>query len=142
MNLEKYFPVNREMSNYRDRTFVGTDDEYYTALRNSSTIYIGQLDQAINEERLWAMFSLCGDIKRIIMGVNKKDNYFPCGFCFIEFYKIEDANKAVRCFNNVRLNDKHIKCDIDYGFIEGRQYGRGAHGGQHRDDNIKIRKIR
>lgn len=37
---------------------------------------------------------------------------------------------AVRYINGTRLDDRIIRTDWDAGFIEGRQYGRGKHGGQ------------
>lgn len=37
---------------------------------------------------------------------------------------------AVRYINGTRLDDRIIRTDWDAGFVEGRQYGRGKHGGQ------------
>ncbi len=42
----------------------------------------------------------------------------------------EDAENAVRYVNGTRLDDRIIRTDWDAGFVEGRQYGRGKHGGQ------------
>jgi len=36
----------------------------------------------------------------------------------------------LRYVNGTRLDDRVIRCDWDAGFKEGRQYGRGKHGGQ------------
>jgi hypothetical protein len=36
----------------------------------------------------------------------------------------------MRYVNGTRLDDRIIRTDWDAGFIEGRQYGRGKHGGQ------------
>jgi hypothetical protein len=33
------------------------------------------------------------------------------------------------------LDERQIRCDLDYGFVEGRQLGRGRSGGQVRDEH-------
>lgn len=35
----------------------------------------------------------------------------PCGFCFVEYYASEDTEAAVRYLNNLRLDDRQIRCD-------------------------------
>lgn len=32
--------------------------------------------------------------------------------------------------NGIKLDERKIYVDMDYGFVEGRQYGRGRSGGQ------------
>lgn len=46
------------------------------------------------------------------------------------YYTREDAENAVRYINGMRLDDRVIRTDWDAGFVDGRQYGRGKHGGQ------------
>jgi nuclear cap-binding protein subunit 2 len=93
------------------------------------------------------LFRRSGDIRRVIMGIDRFQKT-PCGFCFVEyvfdscaFLRIEkvyqiryytraDAEDALRYVNGTRLDDRVIRCDWDAGFKEGRQYGRGKHGGQ------------
>lgn len=58
----------------------------------------------------------------------------PCGFCFVEYYTREDALACMRYINKSKLDERVIKTDIDAGFKEGRQYGRGKSGGQIRDE--------
>lgn len=140
MRLEKYLQNKTELFAYRDRKFQGNEDEYIASLRNSRTIYIGNLSTKVEEERLWAIFGLCGEIKRVVMGINRSTLY-PCGFAFVEFYNVECARKAC-LFNGLRLSGKYIKVDVDYGFREGRQYGRGVFGGQFKEDYAKRKKLR
>ncbi|ULU09759.1 hypothetical protein L3Y34_014261 [Caenorhabditis briggsae] len=61
----------------------------------------------------------------------------PCGFCFVEYYTREDAELALQNISNTRMDDRVIRADWDAGFVEGRQYGRGKHGGQVRDEYRK-----
>jgi nuclear cap-binding protein subunit 2 len=79
------------------------------------------------------MFSSCGEIKRIIMGLNKQTKT-PCGFCFVEYYNKSDASNAINILNNTMLDCRLIRVDWDTGFEEGRQFGRGWTGAQKRDE--------
>ncbi|VDN36497.1 unnamed protein product [Gongylonema pulchrum] len=60
-----------------------------------------------------------------------------CHDFHFRYYLREDAEDAMRCINGTRLDDRIIRTDWDAGFVEGRQYGRGKHGGQVRDEYRK-----
>ncbi|KAJ8031016.1 Nuclear cap-binding protein subunit 2 [Holothuria leucospilota] len=111
----------------------GNLSEQEKRLRQSTTLYIGNLSFYTTEEQIFELFSKCGDIKRIIMGLDKIKKT-PCGFCFVEFYRREDAKHALMYISGTRLDDRIIRGDWDAGFVEGRQYGRGKSGGQVRDE--------
>jgi nuclear cap-binding protein subunit 2 len=85
------------------------------------------------EEQLYELFGKAGDVKRIVMGLDKFKRT-PAGFCFVEYYSREDAANGLRYINGTRLDDRIIRTDWDAGFIEGRQFGRGKSGGQVRDE--------
>eukprot|EP01119_Soliformovum_irregulare_P023840 TRINITY_DN8417_c0_g1_i1.p1 TRINITY_DN8417_c0_g1~~TRINITY_DN8417_c0_g1_i1.p1 ORF type:complete len:190 (+),score=42.96 TRINITY_DN8417_c0_g1_i1:168-737(+) len=119
-------------SAYRDhKTQYEIDVE--DALQTSCTLYIGNLSFYTTEEQIYELFSKCGEVKRIIMGLDKVKKT-PCGFCFVEYYTHEDARDAIQFINGTRLDDRNIRTDWDAGFREGRQYGRGKTGGQVRDE--------
>lgn len=59
----------------------------------------------------------------------------PCGFCFVEYFTREDAEKSVQFLCDTKLDERTIRVDYDVGFKEGRQYGRGRSGGQVRDEH-------
>lgn len=48
----------------------------------------------------------------------------------IRFYSREDAEDAVKYISGTILDDRPIRVDFDWGFQEGRQWGRGRSGGQ------------
>lgn len=75
------------------------------------------------------VFSKVGDVKRIVMGLDKQ-KHTPCGFCFVVYYTREDTEDCVKYVNGTMLDDRPIRVDFDWGFVEGRQYGRGRSGGQ------------
>lgn len=92
-------------------------------------MYIGNLSFFTTEEQIFELFMRAGDIKRIIMGLDRVKKT-PCGFCFVEYYTRDDAEGCVRYINGTRLDYRVIRVDWDAGFEEGRQYGRGKSGGQ------------
>ncbi|KAM5276326.1 nuclear cap-binding protein subunit 2 isoform 1-T1 [Hipposideros larvatus] len=133
-------PVQRESSGSSDggrfhglRLGKGDIDEQEKLLKKSCTLYVGNLSFYTTEEQIYELFSKSGDIKKIIMGLDKMKKT-ACGFCFVEYYLRADAENAMRYINGTRLDDRIIRTDWDAGFKEGRQYGRGRSGGQVRDE--------
>lgn len=122
-----------DLSSYRDQHFKGSRSEQERSLRDSTTLYVGNLSFYTTEEQIHELFSRCGDVRVIVMGLDKYKKT-PCGFCFVEYYTRAEAEAAMRFVNGTRLDDRLIRVDWDAGFIEGRQYGRGKTGGQVRDE--------
>ncbi|KAK6194486.1 hypothetical protein SNE40_000112 [Patella caerulea] len=122
-----------QISTYRDQHFKGSRTDQDHLLLLSTTLYVGNLSFYTTEEQIFDLFSRAGDVKRVIMGLDKVRKT-PCGFCFVEYYSREDAENAIRYVNGTRLDDRIIRTDWDAGFKEGRQYGRGKSGGQVRDE--------
>ncbi|OXB63991.1 hypothetical protein ASZ78_014755 [Callipepla squamata] len=118
-----------DLSQYRDQHFRGTRYDQERLLRKSCTLYVGNLSFYTTEEQIHELFGKSGDIKKIIMGLDKVKKT-ACGFCFVEYYARGDAENAMRYINGTRLDDRIIRTDWDAGFKEGRQYGRGRSGGQ------------
>lgn len=125
---------------YRDKQFKGGEEEWKKKLDASTTVYVGNLSCYTNEYQLYELFSRCGSIKRIIMGLDKIKKT-PCGFCFVEFDARESANKSITYLNRTHLDGREIQIDIDAGFEEGRQFGRGSHGGQIADERRREREM-
>ena len=90
-----------DLSSYRDQHFKGSRNEQERLLKNSTTLYVGNLSFFTTEEQLYELFGKCGDVKRIIMGLEKFKRT-PCGFCFVEYYLREDAENAQRYINGTR----------------------------------------
>ena len=61
-----------------------SSEEYDDKLHNSSTLYIGNMSFFTSEEQVYELFSMCGEVKRIIMGLDRIKKT-PCGFCFVEY---------------------------------------------------------
>lgn len=126
-------------------------------LHQSTTLYVGNLSFYTTEEQIYELFSKCGPIRRIIMGLNR-DKKTPCGFCFVEYlsmfisspiskctfkiycvslryYKRESALDCLKYIDKTKLDSRTIRVDLDYGFCKDRNLGRGKRGGQVRDDH-------
>ncbi|KAK9800759.1 hypothetical protein WJX73_007860 [Symbiochloris irregularis] len=121
------------ISQYRDRRFTGSQEAFEERLRTSTTLYIGNLSFFTTEEQIYEVFSRAGPVKRIIMGLDKMKRT-PCGFCFVLYHLREDADTAVKYLSGLKLDDRPIRVDFDWGFEDGRQFGRGRGGGQVRDE--------
>uniref|UniRef100_A0A7N5KLQ3 Nuclear cap-binding protein subunit 2 n=1 Tax=Ailuropoda melanoleuca TaxID=9646 RepID=A0A7N5KLQ3_AILME len=125
-----------DLSEYVEQLYRGKMDLLEEDVKASSTLYVGNLSFYTTEEQIHELFSKCGDVKRIIMGLDK-NKHTPCGFCFVEYYTKAEAEHAMRFISGTRLDDRVIRTDWDAGFREGRQYGRGKSGGQVRDEYRK-----
>jgi nuclear cap-binding protein subunit 2 len=172
------------LSAYRDRRFDGNQEEYEVCLKQSTTVYVGNLSFYTTEEQVsaaltqallgdrtlpstrrhrlppvstvtrrrwegrdgesgdtWAvaftqileLFSRVGDVRRVVMGLDK-NTLTPCGFCFVVYYTRADTEACVNILGGSVLDERPIRVDVDWGFQEGRQYGRGKSGGQVRDE--------
>ncbi|KAL1542796.1 Nuclear cap-binding protein subunit 2 [Salvia divinorum] len=131
--MASLFKDPTKLSAYRDRRFSGTQEEYEEALLTSTTVYVGNMSFYTTEEQVYELFSRAGEIKKMVMGLDKNSKT-PCGFCFVMYYSREDAEDTVKYISGTILDDRPIRVDFDWGFQDGRQWGRGRSGGQVRDE--------
>ncbi|TKY48892.1 Nuclear cap-binding protein subunit 2 [Spatholobus suberectus] len=131
--MASLFKDPSKLSAYRDRRFPGTQEDFEHALLASTTVYVGNMSFYTTEEQVYELFSRAGEIKKIIMGLDKNTKT-PCGFCFVLYYSREDTEDACKYISGTILDDRPIRVDFDWGFQDGRQWGRGRSGGQVRDE--------
>lgn len=62
----------------------GTRYDQERLLRKSCTLYVGNLSFYTTEEQIHELFGKSGDIKKVIMGLDKVKKT-ACGFCFVEY---------------------------------------------------------
>ena len=105
----------------------------------TNTVYVGNLSYHTKEENIWDLFFKIAKIKRIIIGLNRY-NLTPCGFCFLEFYSSIDADTCVFFLAGLQLDKRIIRIDLDEGFSQGRQFGRGKRGGQIQNEKVKKKR--
>lgn len=118
---------------YVDKKSGYTKEKWIEAVKVSRTLYVGNLSFFTTEEQIHELFSKCGEVKRVVMGLNRFKKS-PCGFCFVEYLTHEQAAQAVNLLNKTNFDERLIRVDIDAGISEGRQFGRGESGDQWRDD--------
>ena len=46
------------------------------------------------------------------------------------YYTRENALQSKKYLDGMKLDERYIRIDLDPGFLEGRQFGRGRRGGQ------------
>ena len=115
-------------SEYYDRRSGLSQDDYKKRLTTSTTLYVGNLSFYTSESQLMELFSMCGRVKNLYMGLNNK-SFRPCGFCFVEFQTREEASIAIDCLNLATMDRRKVRIDWDYGYNPNRRFGRGRGGG-------------
>jgi nuclear cap-binding protein subunit 2 len=63
--------ISVELSSYRDQHFKGTRYDQEKLLKLSATLYVGNLAFYTTEEQIHELFSRCGDVRKIVMGLDK-----------------------------------------------------------------------
>ncbi|KAM3502390.1 hypothetical protein MY11210_009085 [Beauveria gryllotalpidicola] len=126
-------PGRRRRDRDDDRQADSESQSQTNPLADATTLYVGNLSFYTTEEQVYELFSKCGEIKRLIMGLDRLRKT-PCGFCFVEYYTHQDALDCMKYVGGTKLDERIIRTDLDPGFEEGRQYGRGRSGGQVRDE--------
>eukprot|EP01053_Blabericola_migrator_P001702 Blabericola_migrator_1__1701@NODE_1458_length_4514_cov_172_331684_g560_i1_p3_GENE_NODE_1458_length_4514_cov_172_331684_g560_i1NODE_1458_length_4514_cov_172_331684_g560_i1_p3_ORF_typecomplete_len136_score10_09RRM_1/PF00076_22/1_3e18RRM_5/PF13893_6/8_1e10RRM_8/PF11835_8/2_2e05RRM_7/PF16367_5/0_0011RRM_occluded/PF16842_5/0_0088Nup35_RRM_2/PF14605_6/0_019Nup35_RRM_2/PF14605_6/6_1e03PHM7_cyt/PF14703_6/2_3e03PHM7_cyt/PF14703_6/0_068RRM_Rrp7/PF17799_1/0_078_NODE_1458_length_4514_cov_172_331684_g560_i12 len=122
---------------YWDKKSARSPEEWFGALADSTTLYVGNLSYYVSEEQVFEIFSTCGNVTRIVIGLNK-NRRMPCGFCFVQFSTHEEAANACLLLNGSFCDERIVRCDWDTGkgISEDRKFGRGARGDQTRDDRV------
>ncbi|CAG8532336.1 22561_t:CDS:2 [Dentiscutata erythropus] len=121
-------------SSYKDQQYQGTSTDLAKDLSNSTTLYVGNLSFYTTEEQIYELFSKVGEIKRIIMGLDKFQKTPSYIATIIRYYHHQDALDCMKYINSTKLDERIIRTDLDPGYREGRQFGRGRSGGQVRDE--------
>ena len=128
---EEFAKKNQKI--YMDRKFFSRYEDQVAALRDSKWVYVGNLSFHTSEAQLHALFSRVGSVRGVIMGLNSKTKT-PCGFGFVEFMEPCAALESVALLSGTVLDGRQIRVELDFGYKNGRHFGRGQSGGQVRDD--------
>ncbi|CAI5704129.1 hypothetical protein KXD40_007578 [Peronospora effusa] len=118
---------------YWDRKTFSSFAEQQRAMDRSTTLYVGNLSFFTSESQIYELFSRVGHVQRVIMGLDRFKKT-PCGFCFVEYSMHPEAEACAQFLSETKLDNRVVRCEMDGGFREGRQFGRGLSGGQVRDD--------
>ena len=101
------------ISEYKDRTFPASLEEYVACLKVTTTVYVGNLAFHTSEEQIHELFSTCGPLRRIVMGLDRNTRT-PCGFCFVEYQARKDTEDCVKYLNGATLDERIVRIDFDW----------------------------
>lgn len=76
------------------------------------TVYVGGLDQQVNEDTLMAAFIPFGDVMDVILPHSLSSHQEHRGFAFIQYEDMKDALAAVDNMNMSEIYGKIIKCSM------------------------------
>lgn len=97
----------------------GTDEWQARGAYSARTVYVGNLSFVTTDTQLHALFSRCGPIDKVVMGVNKV-TMKPCGFAFVIFWHRSSVVAAVSMLSSTLLDERVIKVQADKGYNDGR----------------------
>ena len=78
----------------------------------TTTLYVGNLAFYTTEEQLYSFFSLAGRVRLVRMGLNER-TMTPCGFCFVEYERHEEALECQRQLSGLMCDERVIRADLD-----------------------------
>lgn len=73
-----------------------------------ATIYVGNLDERVNESLLWELFLQSGPVAKVYVPKDRVTQQHQ-GFGFVEFLTSEDADYACRIMSQIKLFGKPVR---------------------------------
>lgn len=83
-----------DLNLYWDQHFWGVNEEQEKLLKKRQMIYVRNLSFHTAEKQIYELSSKSGNIKNIIMGLDKMKK-IACCFCFVDSYSRADAENAM-----------------------------------------------
>jgi nuclear cap-binding protein subunit 2 len=117
----------------KEQLKANSDEDYYAIrqrqMKSTTSVYVGNLAYYTTERQVEDLFSCCGQIADIVMGLHKFQRT-PCGFCFVVYQTQQSAINAVNTLNGAFLDDRRIRVDFDTGSCRDprRYFGRSFSG--------------
>lgn len=71
-------------------------------------IFIGDLDESLDENYITVVFHRFGPIKSVVLRKDTMTNQSK-GYCFIEYSDEESAQKAIKEANGMIIGRKHVR---------------------------------
>lgn len=95
-------------------------------------LYVGNLSYNVQEDDLRQLFSQAGEVKEVAL-ILDRDTRRPKGFGFVEMVTQEDAEKAIRMFNDQEHQGRRLIVNLARPREDrGRGDGRGSFGSARR----------
>jgi ELAV like protein 2/3/4 len=112
---------NRQNGNTSETRSIGggslTDDESNLSDKIRTNLIINYLPQTMTQDEIKDLFGSIGAIESCKL-VRDKTSGQSLGYGFVNFIRTEDADKAVKTMNGLRLQNKTIKVMFENFFVE------------------------
>ena len=89
---------------------LGRPEARARAALESRAVYVGNLSFTTADTQLRAVFSRCGAVERVVVGLNKATRA-PAGFAFVVFFTRAAALEAVRALHLTVLDGRPIEVE-------------------------------
>ena len=96
------------------------------ARNKDATVYVGGLDEKVDEALLWELFTQAGPVADVSLPKDDLANATHRGYGFVEFRSEDDAEYAVKIMRMIKLYGKSIKVNKSAAGQEGFQQEIGA----------------
>ena len=100
-------PSNIDTHSIDDNTSL-TDDDFNESEKARTNLIINYLPQTMTQDEIKDLFTSIGPIESCKL-VRDKSTGQSLGYGFVNFIRLEDAEKAVQTMNGLRLQNKTIK---------------------------------
>jgi len=87
------------------------------ALRDSSSLFIGNLPYTFRDKDVAEYFERCGRVKSVVVGVNRRTGQSK-GYAFVEFEDRRDAEDAFERYQGYTLEGRRLRLDWDVGLTQ------------------------
>lgn len=78
----------------------------------SAKIHVGHLTRNVTREHVQEIFSTYGPIKNIDMLMDRIHTTVNRGFCYIEFEKPDDAERACKYMHEGQIDGQEVRCNL------------------------------
>jgi len=114
---------SRSPPRYRRRSPVPRRRDFGSErdLRNSTTLFIGNLPYHFRERDVAEYFERCGTIVNITVGINRRTGQSK-GHAFVEYEFRRDAEDAFERFQGYNLEGRRLRLDWDIGMDKKKQF--------------------
>lgn len=109
------FHNTEKITNYIDRRSNINEQEYIERLKGTHTLYLGNLNNFTNDNKMYQLLRSIGPLKLFKIGVHKR-NFEKEGYYFAEYYDRNDTETAKYTFGNTVIDGSKINIDYDLGY--------------------------
>jgi len=115
----RHYPEPRRRSPYREGRSRGSNSTYGRRfgsdqeLKNSKSVFVGNLSYNIREAELREYMEQCGPVKTVSVGTSHTGQ--SKGYGFVEFEERRDAEEAILKYDGLDIDGRKLRLDWDIG---------------------------